>query len=365
MEAYQEQLVENLKQHAASFFWSRMNHREMNFLIKEIQPASSHAKIKHLDLKWPNEIDVKETSAFGRFSHKAEIPFTVDAEIDFFDSIGNLISSTAWHSNLYCYGWLNFKSNILNIDIADKRKHLLKEFNEEIQVAIRETALQSLEDEKYLIDGKNAISFFIEIIRADKKRRINFHDFDTYNDISYCLLDVRYFLGQLLLYRPHIADLTSSPVDINGRTVYTYFKNFFDTRYFTLCSVLFSLLYNYWDRIGDLLALYFPHANSKNIYFGTVIKNIPSAHKLSSNYLWLKDFQSNHYKDLNKKRIDVVHYMNISTRSFQEYQKNIDDFNELNIIQKEMDGYPDYFIEQYGQCLIGFEKALKLIDELP
>ena len=49
-----------------------------------------------------------------------------------------------------------------------------------------------------------------------------------------------------------------------------------------MCSLLFSLLYNYWDRIGDILALYFlPYMASDKVYFGKVIDKFNCAYTSS------------------------------------------------------------------------------------
>ncbi|MDO9001143.1 MAG: hypothetical protein Q7W45_15370 [Bacteroidota bacterium] len=151
--------------------------------------------------------------------------------------------------------------------------------------------------------------------------------------------------------------------------------------------MLFQLFYNYWDKIGDIIALYFaPQLPQKQVFFGKVIDTIPNQILnitydptilaenakvfldnilTSPHFQWLKNFKDNDFLRLNDKRIKIVHYNNIETEYFQEYVKHNNNEAELSRLQKEKEGLVDLFINEYNSCLKGFEETLSLIDQLP
>ena len=68
-------------------------------------------------------------------------------------------------------------------------------------------------------------------------------------------------------------------------------------------DIVSQKIYNYWDRIGDLIASFFPDKlKTDKVYFSTAIKYIPIEFQESPNYGWLKDFKDTHYKKLNRRR---------------------------------------------------------------
>ena len=157
MNIEQESLIDFLKNMVKSSLWNRMNTRENSFLINRFSPPSSHAKMKRVQLFWDEPKNLKEEVS-GRFSHSVEIPFKIEADIDFLDQKWGVIKSTTWIEKLYCYGWLNFDSKIIGYDIADENKFMLKEYNKIIQDKIKDEQLESFEG-SYLIDSKNPLTF--------------------------------------------------------------------------------------------------------------------------------------------------------------------------------------------------------------
>jgi len=165
-------------------------------------------------------------------------------------------------------------------------------------------------------------------------------------------------------------------------TIFRHFPSFYDKQYWLKSGLLFQLLYNYWDKIRDVLAPFFtPNLPPRKVFFGTVIDGIPNQitdNKPAPNtivylndihnnpyYLWLKSFKDNEFTALNDRRIKIVHYTNLESEYFQKYTKHNTNETEMKSLQKEKEGLIDYFLLHYEKVITGFEQTLLLINELP
>ena len=129
---------------------------------------------------------------------------------------------------------------------------------------------------------------------------------------------------------------STATVDVGGKVIFQYFPNFCDKRYLSTCSTILEQFYNFWDKIGDLIAAYFtPALPARRIYFGVVMDNIPKQYHNSSNYQWLASFKKNEYRDLNKQRQEVVHYSSIEIQTIKDYRENFTDMKILQSKQKK------------------------------
>ena len=130
-------------------------------------------------------------------------------------------------------------------------------------------------------------------------------------------------------------------------------------------GLIISLLYNYWDKMGDLLDNCFGVIEpTNNVYFGTVIRKFPTEFNSSSNYIWLKNFKDNEFKELLEKRNEIVHYSALESKFFENYQDNIQDEARIQTLQNNKEGMVEYLQQHNELMFIGFEKAIKLIDEI-
>jgi hypothetical protein len=69
------------------------------------------------------------------------------------------------------------------------------------------------------------------------------------------------------------------------------------------------------DRIGDLIATYFPTLiKPDKVFFPKAIEVIPSEYHNDENFKWLKDFKENGYRKLNQIRKLTVHYTTEDTQ---------------------------------------------------
>lgn len=211
--------------------------------------------------------------------------------------------------------------------------------------------------DEYKINNILAFSFYHKII--DKKSRINnFNSVDLIFDILFISQDIKFLTGLLFLLRPFI----NIPSEEGG----TYFQNRYDARYLPFASLAHQNVYNFWDRIGDLLYFFFDTGlEERKVYFTTVMSNFPSKYRSSEYFIKLNDLYEQKIKSLITARTQIVHYKQVETKhylgTFQNYKNQLikDD------LEKEKKGYPEYFKNHLDYCNTGFEYALKLINELP
>lgn len=253
---------------------------------------------------------------------------------------------------------------VFSCDILDKEKEIILQYTELIEKIQDDQKLVSLTADDVLFNGKSPMEFFTGII--DKKNQIYpfKNSMELFDDIAFTFEDIRYELANLVLYKPYTKNYMAYPLDFNGQTIYTHFPTYIDKNYFRRCNILFQVIYNYWDRIGDTLSFYFPHKMKPNsIYFGKVIESIPAKYRRSSNYGWLNDFKNNQYNKLNEDRKKIVHYESLETAFYRDYTTNITNVPELMVTQLQKEFFGKYFHKHLNNAFIGFEKSMLLIDE--
>ncbi|MCX6168004.1 MAG: Cthe_2314 family HEPN domain-containing protein [Ignavibacteriales bacterium] len=166
--------------------------------------------------------------------------------------------------------------------------------------------LMCLDD--YKIDDTLAFSFYHRII--DKKIRINsFNSVDMIFDIQFISQDIKFLTGLLFLLRPFI----NIPSEEGG----TYFQNRYDARYLPLASLAHQNVYNFWDRIGDLLYFFFDTGlEERKVYFATVMSHFPNQYRSSEYFIKLNDLYEQKIKSLITARTQIVHYKQIETKHY-------------------------------------------------
>ena len=168
-----------------------------------------------------------------------------------------------------------------------------------------------------------------------------------------CSDEMLYFTAHLFLYRPFI---TNPLKDRN--------PNLEDKRYNMFADIVSQKTYNYWDRIGDLIASFFPgKTKTSSIYFYNSLDCVMKELEDSINFKWLKDFKDTEYKELNEKRKQIVHYRTTNTEYTSKYAMSGDDTDKLKKLHFERERLPEYYKKHVQLSLIGFEKTLKLLEE--
>lgn len=231
-------------------------------------------------------------------------------------------------------------------------------FYERIRNKSEELGIKTLLE--YCIQGESSTHTFYTSIITKKKEVRRFDIYGLYVDLNITTLDLRYIISCLYFFLPHIND----PIKECG----SHSQNLYDRMYFMYVSFAYQVVYIYWDRIGDLLDNYFPTGlGEREVYFANVIDNIPDGYKSSPYYDWFVKFKQDEFKNLNEVRRQIVHYRGL------EHKSNIDamfvgvtqDKKELEKLKKQKEGYAELFRKHYEIMLNGFEKALRLINELP
>lgn len=210
--------------------------------------------------------------------------------------------------------------------------------------------------EEYLIDRKHPLTFFTEAIK-DIKAINPFNWYEFFTEIEFLSKDLKYYTALLFLLRPSI--------NIPSREGKTYYQTVEDKRYMSYASILFQIVYNNWDRLGDFLFCFFETGLKKrDVYFSRVINSIPQNYISSNNYQNLKVIYDKYLRSLFIDRKEIVHYVQVSAKMYSGtfiYHHNNQKLLEL---EKEKEGYPEFFKKHLELSLKGFEYSVKLVKEL-
>ncbi|MCK5122538.1 MAG: hypothetical protein KAQ87_00050 [Candidatus Pacebacteria bacterium] len=247
----------------------------------------------------------------------------------------------------------------------------LQEYEKELkEISIKENLFCLNDFEKVEFDKKNSLGFASTISETRKKFN-NKGDFDLLiHDLIYSVpSDIKFSLSNVFLYSKYANNFLKEIVRCSDKTqLSTYFKKREDKRFFYYVNSTFEKLYNFWDRIGDLLELSFNiNLPEKSIYFPKVINELNKRQLESNNFSWLKDFKNGDYKNyLNKYRIKIVHYRQQDTYFFFEWLNSMPKSNHLEIIaklQEEKDRIPVLLKKQLNNTNQGFENTIRLIKD--
>lgn len=246
-----------------------------------------------------------------------------------------------------------------------------REYEKKLEEISAKENLFCLSDfEKIEFDKEDVIGFVSTISKTREKFNKK-GDFDLLiHDIIYSVSsDIKFSLSNVFLYSKYANNFLKEITRYSDGTSYpTYFKKSGDKRFFYYVNSTFEKLYNFWDRIGDLLELSFDiNLPKKRIYFSTVINELNKRKLKSSNFSWLKNFENSDYKDyLNKYRIKIVHYRQQDTHFFFEWLNNMSKSNRLEIIaklQKEKNELPVLLKKQLNVANQGFENTIRLVKD--
>lgn len=246
----------------------------------------------------------------------------------------------------------------------------LNEYEAEIKKICDENQIYCLSNfDKVKFDDKNALEFLSKISKTrgtlNNDGKFDMLLGDLINSISPA---IKFSIANMFLYLKFANNYERETVDINGLPVTTYFKTIGDARYFYYLNASFEKLYNYWDRIGDILEFSFNlRLNQHQIYYGVVIDRLSAQNIRSDNLSWLKTFKEVDYsKYLNRIRKLVVHERQKDTYFFYEWLSSISSGNHrgrMRELQMEKESYPGILKEQLNIANQGFEKMVYLISE--
>lgn len=240
-----------------------------------------------------------------------------------------------------------------------------------------------------LENGKSIFSLKKAIVNYNKYKRennlnlnINKFSFSKIDDnLKFNSDEIAFFTAITFLYLENINDpIKDVKKDVNGINYYPNFKNISSKRYSMFVALVFEKLYNYWDRLGDLLwATYFQNdLEERQVDFYKIIKLINEKYPEYSNlnsFNWLLNFRENNYSEFNKIRKKIVHYTSIEVEFNSKHldkfenedgkQQNIlSDKNEIQKIMSERRGYYETIKREIDNTIEGYIQIHKLIDEI-
>jgi hypothetical protein len=220
-------------------------------------------------------------------------------------------------------------------------------------------------DYTFKVNGRQVLKWFFEVVRKGQIKYSNKNFHALFDDIIVCSDEILFFTAQLYLYAPYMNDPFKDAYDLAGKMIYPNFQNLEAKRFSMFASITSEKIYNYWDRIGDLIEIYFPgRLSEKQVYFPAVIDCVDKAFHQSENYKWLKEFKETDYKQLNEIRRRVVHYLTHETEFKRKHLDSVDSEQAVLELVDERNSLPDQYRGHIKTTIEGFDRAVLLIEEV-
>lgn len=270
-----------------------------------------------------------------------------------------------------------------------ENKNYPEYFYEQILEVFKNENLKSIADDedKYFISQNYLIDFYSKRYFRNFQNEISANNIENNNelfddekaelqiekiwklsfDIKNCNDDLKLFIANLYLFKPHINNPTVGKYYVKGIVHHPYKQNFSDWNYCSLVSCCFEKLYNFWDRIGDIIALYLNlDIGERLVAFETVIVNLDKKGIYSNdeNFVFLKSFKEKQFKEFNKIRRQVVHYNQFETTyRYNFIFKCKDDEDKIYDLWKWKNDMPEYFKDHLALTIKGYMHCFEFIKE--
>ena len=201
-------------------------------------------------------------------------------------------------------------------------------------------------------NSQHPLTFYTEV--TSNHAKIREVPLFLWDDFFFISNDLVHFTTLLFLLRTFINDAM--------KEAGTYHQNWYDARYLSYASVLHSSVYNFWDRIGDLLHCFFATGlPDDRVYIGRVLNNFPAADRASANFQQINQSYMDHVRPLVFERNEDVHNQSLATSHF--YGVILARGDEQRAQTELKLRLPDLFKEQINFAYQGFELALRLIED--
>lgn len=235
-----------------------------------------------------------------------------------------------------------------------ERIEVFRQWNEIVFNTQEENGLIDL----YHVDGSSSGSIMSDVLFKKKAiHPIPYSVFKLHDEFIVISKDMKYVTGILLFLKPYIVNTE----EVDGR----YNQNLADRRYLFYCTAALGAVYNFWDRIGDLLHHYFPtNIKPGRVYFGQVKDAIPAIYQTKDSYKKLVELYEE-TKELFDLRHEAVHHFQVETKHYWGNIQHINDEAKRNRLNAEKFTYPDKMKKAMEICNDAFFEAIKSIDELP
>lgn len=187
--------------------------------------------------------------------------------------------------------------------------------------------------------------------------------FFTQTEIDTAIMHTRFAIANVLLFFDAGLSNFKYQKTQYGIVAKMRTRNLIDSRFFFFVDDTFMRLYGYWNRIANLLNLFFEvEKDEAKVYFPQVIEQLPPDVHADRNYKSLITFKDSDYKKMNNKRRKIVHRFSSSRSYFSYWHKHITDEKKLKKLQKERDELPDYFLKCYNRMIQGLNETVDLIN---
>jgi hypothetical protein len=194
--------------------------------------------------------------------------------------------------------------------------------------------------------------------RTNPEHPIPYSEFRLYSDLDFITQDLKYYIGLLTIMAPHI---NNPRADFN-----TYRQTEEDHIYLRTAGSGFQALYNFWDRLGDLLYAYFPTGlKERDVYWDRAMECIPDKYKKTPEYLGLREHFEKKVKNKIHIRKEIVHYLQLETKHYWAHSEHYEDPSKQREFHEEKVGYLEDLKEQLICAFQGYEMVLQLISLLP
>jgi len=243
--------------------------------------------------------------------------------------------------------------------------NLIFEYQEAIKDIYQKCDLKCLRgvDGNYKIAGKNLLKLYYDSIEPFKNKSNNILFNKIESDLFLISDEIVYFTANVILYEPHINDPLDDFYEVDGKFFFPNDQNIPAKRMDMYADICFEKLYNYWDRIGDLIAECIPtDLNEKNIYFTTVLEKIPNHLIVGDHINWLIDFRNNNFKQLNLKRKNVVHFTTSGTEFKFDHLKSHSDISTIKTLMSERRKLPNCLVSAIDDTIDGFTNIMEYLN---
>lgn len=215
---------------------------------------------------------------------------------------------------------------------------------------------------KYLLEhtfnNENSGQYICHIDKKEKLHPYPFSIFKIHDELNFITMDIKYVTGMLFLLRPHI---NNTYHDFGY-----YYQTNEDHRYLMFANFGLQSVYNFWDRLGDLIYLFFETGlKHDQIFFGRVMNNIKPKWKQTKSYTDLKELYDQEVRSFLDVRHEAVHHFQLECKFYWsniEFQNDLDKIKEIN---NEKYSYADKMSDSLNNCAKAFKLAIDFICELP
>ncbi len=246
---------------------------------------------------------------------------------------------------------------------------ILDNYHKLINEAITREGITSWQETEFKIDGKDGLAWHGKVCSGapprvdDSGNPIKIDSIKNSEELSMLASELQFIVGQLYVYRIHIRDSSERPAYGAESLFYPKKVNYAEGTFNMLVNLAYQTCYNYWDRIADLINPFLPYPiKETSIDLTRVINAVPLPLQ-SANFVWLKNYCENEYKEMNNARRIIVHYEVPSTGEIFEHMKNISDKDVIKKMYLAKQEKADYFKQKCAEMIEGLIYCLLFLED--